>query len=109
MARLRFLRGTPFDPFGWTAHRRLERRLIRDYERTLDELVTGLGPDTRELAVAIASLPERIRGFDLVKEHQLEEARRVEEGLRAEWRRSTGRELAGTLGPAPAPGGRIGA
>jgi indolepyruvate ferredoxin oxidoreductase len=108
MARMRFLRGTPFDPFGWTAHRRLERRMIRDYERTVDELVAGVGPETRALAVAIVSLPERVRGFDLVKERQLEEARRVEEGLRAEWRRSTGRALAGTLGAAPAPGGHVG-
>jgi indolepyruvate ferredoxin oxidoreductase len=81
LARLRFLRGTPFDPFGWTAHRRRERALIREYESTLEELLAGLGPDTRELAVAIASIPEAIRGFDLVKEQQLADAKAREAEL----------------------------
>jgi indolepyruvate ferredoxin oxidoreductase len=75
LPRLRFLRGTPFDPFGWTAHRRTERALIREYEVTLDELLAGLSPETRPLAVDIASVPEGIRGFDLVKEQHLAAAR----------------------------------
>jgi indolepyruvate ferredoxin oxidoreductase len=73
LARLRFLRGTALDPFGRTAHRRLERRLIAEYEATLDELCARLGPDNHELAVEIASLPEHIRGFDTVKEHHVED------------------------------------
>lgn len=75
LSRLRFLRGTPLDPFGWTAHRRRERALVREYEATLDELLAGLSPETRALAVDIASVPEGIRGFDLVKEQHLEVAR----------------------------------
>ena len=75
MKRFKFLRGTPFDPFGWTAHRRLERRLIAEYEATLDELLAGLTAENRDTAVAIARIPELIRGFDLVKEQQLEAAR----------------------------------
>ena len=38
LAKLRFLRGTPLDPFGRTAHRRLERDLIGEYEATLETL-----------------------------------------------------------------------
>ncbi len=75
LPRLRFLRGTPLDPFGWTAHRRMERALVREYETTLDELLAGLSPETRALAIDIASVPEGIRGFDLVKEQHLEAAR----------------------------------
>jgi indolepyruvate ferredoxin oxidoreductase len=75
LAKLKFLRGTPFDPFGRTEHRRLERRLIGEYERTIEELLDGLGPETRDLAVAIASLPEHVRGFETVKEEQLAAAR----------------------------------
>jgi indolepyruvate ferredoxin oxidoreductase len=74
MARFKFLRGTPFDPFGWTAHRKLERKLIADYEATLGELLAKLTPANRDVAVEIARIPELIRGFDLVKERQLEEA-----------------------------------
>jgi indolepyruvate ferredoxin oxidoreductase len=86
LARLRFLRGTPFDPFGWSAHRRLERGLIGEYEATLDELLEGLSEENRDLAVAIASIPEQIRGFDLVKEEQLAVARSKQEDLLAAFR-----------------------
>ena len=44
LARLKGLRGTPFDPFGYTAERRMERRLIADYEREVEELLRRLTP-----------------------------------------------------------------
>jgi indolepyruvate ferredoxin oxidoreductase len=75
LAKGRFLRGTPFDPFGRTEHRRLERQLVADYERLVDELLGGLGPANRDLAVEIADMPEHVRGFEMVKETQLETAR----------------------------------
>ncbi|HEY8493160.1 MAG TPA: indolepyruvate ferredoxin oxidoreductase family protein, partial [Myxococcota bacterium] len=87
LARFKFLRGTPFDPFGWTAHRRLERQLVRAYEATVEELLARLTPENRDLAVRIASVPERIRGFDSVKERHLEQARALERELLAELRR----------------------
>jgi indolepyruvate ferredoxin oxidoreductase len=87
LARLRFLRGTPLDPFGWTAHRRLERRLIGEYEARIAELLAGLRPETHELAVEIAGLPEQVRGFDLVKERSLEKVREKERELLAAFQR----------------------
>jgi len=86
LAKLKFLRGTPLDPFGWTAHRRRERQLIRDYEATLAELLAGLSPETHELAVEIASIPEQIRGFDLVKDEHLQAAKEKEAQLLAAFR-----------------------
>jgi indolepyruvate ferredoxin oxidoreductase len=83
---LRRLRGTPFDPFGWTAHRRWERRLIAEYEATVAELLDGLTPENLEVALAIASLPEHVRGFDEVKERQHEEARQKQTELLAAFR-----------------------
>jgi indolepyruvate ferredoxin oxidoreductase len=74
VAAFKFLRGTPFDPFGWTAHRRRERALIAEYEATLDTLLAGLASDNRDLAVEIASLPEGIRGYDLLKDRHLADA-----------------------------------
>ena len=88
MAALRFLRGTPFDFFGWGAHRRLERRLIAEYEATLGELLLGLSAENRPLAVEIASLPEHVRGFDSVKERHLAEAKDKQRELLAAFRRS---------------------
>jgi len=75
LAKLKFLRGTPLDLLGRTAHRRMERQLIRDYETSLDEILRGLCLENRDVAVEIASLPELIRGFDTVKERSLEETR----------------------------------
>jgi indolepyruvate ferredoxin oxidoreductase len=68
LARLKFLRGTAFDMFGRSAERRMERRLIADYETTLDRLLAGLGEANRATAVEIATLPDEIRGFGPVRE-----------------------------------------
>jgi indolepyruvate ferredoxin oxidoreductase len=86
LAAFRFLRGTPLDPFGYAAHRRLERRLISDYEKTVDELLEGLSKDKLDLAVQIASLPEGIRGFFDVKERHLEDVLEKQAQLLAAFR-----------------------
>jgi len=75
LARFRFLRGTAFDPFGYTRERRTERALISEYESTLRTLLVSLSHDNHSLAVRIASIPEDIRGFGHVKEKHLEAAR----------------------------------
>jgi indolepyruvate ferredoxin oxidoreductase len=74
LARLRGLRGTPFDPFTWSAERRLERSLRREYEATLGTLLEELGAANLELAARIAALPEAIRGFGAVKAAAAERA-----------------------------------
>jgi indolepyruvate ferredoxin oxidoreductase len=75
LAKFKFLRGTPLDPFGHTAERRMERALIARYEDTLERVLAGLSPDNHSLAVEIADLPTSIRGFGAVK---LEAAERCE-------------------------------
>ena len=75
LAPLKFLRGTPFDLFGYGAERRTERRLIEEYEATLDTLLAILRPDTLLQAAEIARLPETIRGYGPVKERKLAAAR----------------------------------
>jgi indolepyruvate ferredoxin oxidoreductase len=75
LARLKFLRGTPLNVFGFTAHRRLEQQLCRDYETTLDHLLENLGERNLDVAIEIASLPEHVRGFEQVREHQIEKVR----------------------------------
>lgn len=67
LAKLKPLRGTPFDPFGYTQERKDERALIARYEATVDELLRTLTPANHALAADIAALPERIRGFGHVK------------------------------------------
>src|SRR5439155_169575 len=72
MARFKLVRGTPLNVFGLTAHRRLEQKLCRDYEATLDGLLAELGERNLDVAVEIASLPEHIRGFEQVREAHIE-------------------------------------
>ncbi len=91
LARFRFLRGTPFDVFGYMKQRRLERRLIGEYEATIRELLAGLSAENHELAVEIARIPEYVRGFDRVKDEQLAAAREQEASLLAEFRRRASR------------------
>ncbi|MGH6914133.1 MAG: DUF6537 domain-containing protein, partial [Geminicoccales bacterium] len=81
LARLKRLRGTFLDPFGYSDERRTERRLIAEYEAVLEELLRDLSPDNHVLAVEIARIPERIRGFGHVKARHLAEARRAEAEL----------------------------
>ncbi|MCC6197043.1 MAG: indolepyruvate ferredoxin oxidoreductase family protein, partial [Burkholderiales bacterium] len=85
LARLKGLRGTLLDPFGHTAERKLERRLVVDYERTVDTLLQGLRPDTLALAVEIATLPAAIRGYGHVKRHNIDAAKAREAALLAQY------------------------
>jgi len=81
LAKGKRLRGTALDVFGRTAHRREERALIGHYEATIEELLGSLDLDNRDLAVEIASIPEHIRGYDLVKDAHLRDAREREAEL----------------------------
>ena len=81
LARLKGLRGTAFDPFGYTRERRAERRLIERYEQLVSSLLGGLDHTNHAVAVEIASLPERLRGFGHVKARSIEEAERREAEL----------------------------
>ena len=75
LARLKGLRGTAFDVFGYTAERRMERRLITDYEATIGRLLSGLSADNHSQAVAIAQLPMEIKGYGHVKDRNIEQTR----------------------------------
>ena len=81
LAKLKFLRGTPFDPFGYSGERKLERRLISDYVANLEEFLPNLTPQNRTIAVAIASIPEKIRGFGPIKQRSVTAAKAEESVL----------------------------
>jgi indolepyruvate ferredoxin oxidoreductase len=75
LAKLRGLRGTPFDVFGYSADRRLERDLIKGYEKDVDTVLGLLSPATLETAIELLSLPDRIRGYGPVKATSVEQAK----------------------------------
>ena len=68
LSRLKFLRGTVFDVFGWTAERKMERQLIEDYRSLVEEIADTVDQTNIDVAKKLLSLPEDIRGFGHVKE-----------------------------------------
>jgi indolepyruvate ferredoxin oxidoreductase len=81
LACLRGLRDTPFDPFGYSADRRLARQLLRAYEARVDELIGKLSPENHALVVEIASIPEGVRGYGYVRDAHAQTAREKEAEL----------------------------
>jgi indolepyruvate ferredoxin oxidoreductase len=94
LARLRGLRGTPFDIFGRSEERRLERRLIGEYEALIDEILARLSPANHEVAVELASCPAEIRGFGHVKEAKLAQVKAREKALLVRFRSAPPHALA---------------
>ena len=68
LASLRFLRGTPFDPFGPTEERRRERQLVEEYRKWVEELLSRFAEANIDVALSLARLPEQIRRFGHVKQ-----------------------------------------
>ncbi|MCK9916157.1 indolepyruvate ferredoxin oxidoreductase family protein [Microbacteriaceae bacterium K1510] len=85
LAKFKVLRGTPLDIFGYSEERRTERRLIADYEALLEKLMAELTPYNHQTAVALASIPEKIRGYGPVKARHLAAAKAEEAGLREQF------------------------
>ncbi|MEM1073842.1 MAG: indolepyruvate ferredoxin oxidoreductase family protein [Pseudomonadota bacterium] len=84
LKRLKILRGTPFDVFGYTAERRMERKLITQYEKDMKSVLPRLTDTTRPAIAALAALPTDIRGFGPVKiANEAKAAKRREELLAA--------------------------
>jgi indolepyruvate ferredoxin oxidoreductase len=81
LAKFKGLRGTPLDVFGYTDERKTERALVGEYRRTVEALLPRLSADNLAQAVAIASIPEDIRGFGHVKERNLKAAKEKEAAL----------------------------
>jgi indolepyruvate ferredoxin oxidoreductase len=78
LSAVRRVRGTVFDPFGYTLERRIERALPADYAATIEAMLPGLDAGRLEQAEQLAGLPASIRGFGHVKLRNLVEAKRRE-------------------------------
>jgi indolepyruvate ferredoxin oxidoreductase len=86
LARLKFLRGSALDPFGYSRERRTERKLVDDYKAMLEEVLANLTPQNHHLAVGLAAIPEKIRGFGHVKQRHLATAKADEAALFEQFR-----------------------
>ncbi len=74
LQRFKALRGTAFDVFGYSEERRTERQLVADYFELIERLCAELTIEKRDIATALARLPEDIRGFGHVKAGNLAKA-----------------------------------
>lgn len=82
LAGFKGLRGGSLDVFGKTGERQMERQLIADYIQTLDEIVAKLTPANQAASIALASVPDEIRGYGHVKEKSVLAAKALEAQLR---------------------------
>jgi indolepyruvate ferredoxin oxidoreductase len=98
LARLRFLRGTPLDPFCRTQERRAERALVAEFESMVEEILPRLSAANVAQAQRMAGFPEEIRGFGHVKQASMDRMRPLVAQWRSQWRAGA----PDTLSPAPA-------
>lgn len=84
LARFKFLRGTAYDPFGRTAERKAERRLIADYLAMIDRHTAALKPERIPLLARLARIPETIRGYGHIKDEAIAKAMAETARLEAE-------------------------
>jgi indolepyruvate ferredoxin oxidoreductase len=94
LASMKRLRGTAFDIFGRSDERRMERRLIGEYEATIDDILVTLDQSNHAVAVQIAQVPESIRGFGHVKEKNVQAAKAREASLLAAYRAPASAQVA---------------
>ena len=100
LARLKRLRGTPFDIFGRSEERKRERALLRTYEAMLEEIAGSLDAGNRFAAIALASAPDQVRGFGPVKLKAMDAFDRQWPGLLQRYRDAS--RAPATVAPAPA-------
>jgi indolepyruvate ferredoxin oxidoreductase len=81
LAKFRWLRGTPFDPFGRLADRRTERQLIKDYEAMVAIVGDKLSAENHDVAVELAQLPKTIRGYGPIKSSSIDAANKTRTDL----------------------------
>ncbi len=94
LARMRRLRGTPFDVFGYAHLRKVERDLRDHYRDLVEELARTLDAEGYERAVQVAGLPDLVRGYETVKLRNV--------AVYAARLRELGVEPPASVGPAPA-------
>jgi indolepyruvate ferredoxin oxidoreductase len=95
LRRMKRLRGTPLDFFGYAAIRRRERALIGWYRETVQGLLPTLDHENHALAVAIADSPDDIRGYEEIKERNIRETQARVSELLARYRAPAQSRVAG--------------
>jgi indolepyruvate ferredoxin oxidoreductase len=83
LAKFKWLRGTMLDPFGHTAERKMEQRLIGDYESLVRTMIASVTQENHALAIELAGAAERIRGYGHIKQQSMVQVKATEARLLA--------------------------
>jgi len=80
LAKFRILRGTPIDPFSYSADRRMDRALLKNYEQLVDRIVRELNASNYGTFLQLAELASEVRGYGPVREQAAEavEGKRIQ-------------------------------
>lgn len=81
LAKFRGLRGTPFDPLGYMAERRIERELIIDYRRMMTDVLDKVDRGNLSVAIELAGAAQEVRGYGPVKHEAFEHYQSVRADL----------------------------
>lgn len=81
LQHFKFLRGSAWDIFGYSAERRQERQLIVDYEQLMDRLTIELNATNIEIVTQLLALPDMVRGFGHVKENNIQQMQQQKANL----------------------------
>jgi indolepyruvate ferredoxin oxidoreductase len=81
LAKLKFLRGTIFDVFGYSDERKMERSLIKEYEHLVPKVLDRLSKENYQLCLEILELPLSYKGYGHVKEKNVGKAKKRQEKL----------------------------
>jgi indolepyruvate ferredoxin oxidoreductase len=83
LARMKRLRGTPLDVFGWDRDRQTELALIAEYERLIGEFSSASSALPYEAQVRIAASAMSIKGYAAIKNAAVADWREQVAALRA--------------------------
>jgi indolepyruvate ferredoxin oxidoreductase len=77
LRKLKGLRGTAFDPFGYFPERRMERRLIVEYRQLISGITDKINTENLSAAIAVAAAAQDIGGYGPVKDESVERYEQV--------------------------------
>ena len=86
LAGFKRLRGSHWDIFGYTAERKMERKLIEEYRELISHLLPDIETENYDTAEALAKLPMEMRGFGHIKEENVEKAKQRQQRLLMQFR-----------------------
>ena len=71
ISRLRFLRASKLDIFGYHRDRQIERKFLRQYKEILTMVLSDLNSVNFDVALSLLNLPQKVRGYGHVKSDSL--------------------------------------